>query len=92
MTQLDNSENETDLDNWEIKYKILMKSYEIKRQQIMQDEYLAKLIQNEEFLEEIKTDQDFIETLNIGTLKVDKLNKLFRFSNNCSLLRIKSKF
>lgn len=59
-------ESETDLADWEAKYKSLLKSFENKRLQIIQDEYLAKLIQNEEFLNDLRTDQDFINTLNDG--------------------------
>lgn len=71
MNQLE--ENETDLDDWEEKYKNLLKSFENKRLQIMQDEYLAKLLQNEEFLNEIRTDKDFIETLNDGRINFQTL-------------------
>ncbi|RNA40337.1 CUE domain-containing 1 [Brachionus plicatilis] len=62
MNQLE--ESATDLEDWEAKYKSLLRSFENKRLQIIQDEYLAKLMQNEEFLNEIRTDQDFLNTLN----------------------------
>jgi hypothetical protein len=51
---------------WRQRYQEVSKSYERKRQQMLQDEYLAKLMQNEEFLNELKTDKDFIQTLNYG--------------------------
>ena len=44
----------------------------------MQDEYLAKLLQNEEFLNEIRTDQDFLNTLNDGKIS-PKYNSLSNF-------------
>lgn len=66
ISQLDDSDTETDMDDWEERYKSLMKSYEQKRLQIVQDEYFAKLLQNEEFLNELRTDRDFLETLNDG--------------------------
>ena len=53
---------------WRQRCSEVSKSYEKKRQQMLQDEYLAKLIQNEEFLNEIRTDKDFIQTLNYGKL------------------------
>ena len=53
---------------WRQRVNEVSKSFEKKRQQMLQDEYLAKLIQNEEFLNELKTDKDFIQTLNYGKL------------------------
>ncbi len=35
-----------------------------RRIQIIQDEYIAKLMQNEEFLNEIKKNTDFMQSLN----------------------------
>jgi hypothetical protein len=51
---------------WRQRYNEVSKTFEKKRQQMLQDEYLAKLMQNEEFLNELKTDKDFIQTLNYG--------------------------
>lgn len=65
--QLEPSDDEED-EAWKGKYKDVAKTYEKRRQQIIQDEYLAKLIQNEEFLNELKTNRDFIDTLNYGKL------------------------
>jgi len=41
-------------------------SNERERIQIIQDEYLAKIIQNEEFLCELKQNKDFMQTLDSG--------------------------
>ena len=54
--------------SWEARYSNVCKGYEQKRIQIIQDEYLAKLIQNEEFLNELKTNKDFMQTLNSGKI------------------------
>ena len=73
---------------WRHRYNEVSKSYEKKRQQMLQDEYLAKLIQNEEFLNELKTDKDFIHTLNyvIGFLIVSTYwDRLARFNLNKSV-------
>ena len=53
-------------ENWESRYNTITKMYEKRRLQIIQDEYLAKLVQNEEFLNELRFNQDFMETLNRG--------------------------
>jgi len=51
-------------ENWESKYNTVTKTYENRRIQIIQDEYIAKLMQNEEFLNEIKNNTDFMQSLN----------------------------
>lgn len=48
------------------------KDYEKERIQIIQDEYLAKVIQNEEFLAELKKDEDFMDTLHNDDLHTRK--------------------
>lgn len=51
-------------EKWKARYEDMTKTYDKRRLQIMQDEYIAKLIQNEEFLTELKQNKDFIQTLN----------------------------
>lgn len=63
---------ETNEDNkkekWMARYEEITKTCDKRRLQIMQDEYIAKLIQNEEFLNELRSNDDFIQTLNYGNL------------------------
>ena len=63
---LSDDENEIILEDWQFKYHRALREFEKKRVQIIQDEYIAKLIQNEEFLNELKKNQDFIQTLDSG--------------------------
>ncbi len=56
------------LEDWQFKYKKMLDTFEKRRVQIIQDEYLAKVIQNEEFLNELRADKDFIQTLRAGNL------------------------
>jgi hypothetical protein len=51
-------------EDWQSKYNTVTKTYENRRIQIIQDEYIAKLMQNEEFLNEIKKNTDFMQSLN----------------------------
>ncbi len=51
-------------EDWQSKYNTVTKKYENRRIQIIQDEYIAKLMQNEEFLNEIKKNTDFMQSLN----------------------------
>jgi hypothetical protein len=53
-------------EKWMARYEEITKTCDKRRVQIMQDEYIAKLIQNEEFLNELRANDDFIETLNYG--------------------------
>jgi hypothetical protein len=62
------SESEMILEDWQFKYKKMLDTFEKRRVQIIQDEYLAKVIQNEEFLNELRADKDFIQTLRAGNL------------------------
>jgi hypothetical protein len=62
--QLEFSEDE-DIDDWKKNFESLSQTFEMRRLQIAQDEYIAKLIQNEEFLNELRSDQDFMNTLTL---------------------------
>lgn len=62
--QLEFSEDE-DIDDWKKNFEMLSQTFEMRRLQIAQDEYIAKLIQNEEFLNELRSDQDFMNTLTL---------------------------
>ncbi len=62
--QIEPEETLTFDEDWQSRYNTVTKSYENRRIQIIQDEYIAKLMQNEEFLNEIKTNNDFMQTLN----------------------------
>lgn len=61
--QLERPEEPTFDEDWQSRYHTVSKSYESRRIQIIQDEYIAKLMQNEEFLNEVKTNNDFMQTL-----------------------------
>ena len=62
--QIEPEEMPTFDQDWQSRYNTVSKTYEIRRIQIIQDEYIAKLMQNEEFLNEIKSNNDFMQTLN----------------------------
>jgi hypothetical protein len=59
-------ESDMILEDWQAKYKKMLGTFEKRRMQIIQDEYLAKVIQNEEFLNELRLNKDFIQTLRAG--------------------------
>lgn len=52
--------------DWEKNYSSTCQKYEQDRAQIIQDEYMAKVMQNDEFLTELKHNTDFMQTLDSG--------------------------
>lgn len=64
-------------EDWQKSYTNVYKNYEKQRIQIIQDEYLAKIIQNEEFLNELKQNKDFMQTLDSG-LVIKSYKKIFK--------------
>ena len=56
------------LEDWQYRHSKLMSTFEKRRTQLIQDEYLASVIQNEEFLNEIRSNQDFMRTLKAETV------------------------
>lgn len=57
---------------WQSGYQIESKKSEKERIQIIQDEYLAKVIQDEEFLNELRHNKEFMETLNADQISSDR--------------------
>lgn len=72
-------------EDWQKSYTNVYKNYEKQRIQIIQDEYLAKIIQNEEFLNELKQNKDFMQTLDSDSgsnLKMSNMNYSQEFFSN----------
>jgi hypothetical protein len=67
-SSINNNNEENKKEKWMSRYEEITKTCDKRRLQIMQDEYIAKLIQNEEFLNELRSNDDFIQTLNYGNL------------------------
>lgn len=63
------------LEDWQFKYRQMLSMYEQRRDQVLNDEYLAKCIQNEEFLNELRSDAEFLQTLKAGKKNSNKLTR-----------------